>query len=114
MALPIPHKVFTTDEYEQMIEAGILKEDDRVELLNGEIVEMAAIGLRHSGCVARVSKLLERSVGDRTIVWGQNPILLPNNSMPEPDIALLKWRDDFYSESRPTPGDVLLLIEVAD
>src|SRR5438105_12119067 len=110
MALPIPHKLFTIDEYEQMIEAGILKEDERVELLRGEIVEMAPICVRHSGCVARVGKLLERSVGDQTIVWVQNPILLPDNSMPEPDVAVLKWREDFYTESRPTPEDVLLLI----
>ncbi len=114
MALPMPHKGFTVDEYERMIEAGILNEDDRVELLRGEIVEMAAIGLKHSGCVARLEHILHEQVGRRAIVWVQNPILLPNDSMPEPDVALLKWRDDFYSESRPTPEDVLLLVEVAD
>lgn len=114
MALPIPHKLFTVNDYEQMIRVGILKEDDRVELLKGEIVEMAPIGLRHAACVARLEHLLHEQLGRRAIVWVQNPIRLPNDSMPEPDVALLKWRDDFYTESRPTPDDVLLLVEVAD
>jgi Uma2 family endonuclease len=114
MALPMPHKLFSIEEYEQMIEAGILHEDDRIELLRGEIVEMAPIGLRHSGCVARLEYLLHDIMGKKAIVWTQNPILLPNDSMPEPDVALLRWRDDFYTQSRPTPEDVLLLVEVAD
>src|SRR5262245_60244973 len=114
MALPMPHKLFTIDEYEQMIEAGILHEDDRVELLRGEIVEMAPIGLKHSGCVARLEQLLHEQIGRKAIVWAQNPILLPDDSMPEPDVVLLKWRDDFYTESRPTPEDVLLLVGVTD
>jgi Uma2 family endonuclease len=114
MALPIPHKLFTVEEYEQMISAGILAKDDRLELLRGEIVEMAPIGLRHASCVARVSKLLERVVGDSGIVWGQNPVLLPNESLPQPDVTLLKWRADFYTSDRPRSDDIILLIEVAD
>ncbi len=114
LPFPMPHKMFTVEEYEQMIEAGILKEDDRLELLRGEIVEMAPIGLQHSGCVARIEFLLREQLGRKAIIWGQNPILLPNNSLPEPDVALLTWRDDFYTQSRPTPQDVLLAIEVAD
>jgi Uma2 family endonuclease len=116
MALPVSarRRLFTTEEYEQMIRAGILREDDRVELLRGEILEMAPIGLRHSACVSRLSKLLERTVGERAIVWVQNPVLLPDHSMPQPDVTLLRWRDDFYARSRPIPQDVLLLVEVAD
>jgi Uma2 family endonuclease len=114
MALPIPHKLFTVEEYEQMISAGILAKDDRLELLRGEIVEMAPIGLRHASCVARVSKILERVVGESGIVWGQNPVLLPNESLPQPDVTLLTWRADFYTSGHPTPDDIILLIEVAD
>ncbi|MDQ6695160.1 MAG: Uma2 family endonuclease [Chloroflexota bacterium] len=114
MALPIPHKLFTIDDYDRIIDSGILKEDDRVELLSGEIVEMAPIGLRHAVCVARIEDLLHEQTRRRAIVWVQNPIWLPGDSVPQPDLALLKQRADFYLEHRPTPEDVLLLIEVAD
>src|SRR5690242_3968785 len=97
-----------------MVKAGILKESDRVELISGEILEMAPISLRHSVCVTRLELLFHERLGRRAIVWGQNPIELHDNSQPQPDVALLKWRDDLYAAKLPDRGDVLLLVEVAD
>lgn len=105
---------FNVTEYCRMGEAGIFSEDDRVELIQGEIVEMSPIGIRHASCVARLSKLLERQVGSNAIVWVQNPVRLSELSEPQPDIALLKQRDDFYASRHPLPEDVLLIIEVAE
>lgn len=113
MATPIERKIITIDEYHDMIERGVLDEDDRVELIEGEIVPMPPIGPEHGGCVNALNWLLARSLGDRAVVAIQNPILLPNNTEPEPDVSVLKPRDDMYRHSLPTPDDVLLLIEVA-
>lgn len=114
MAVQIERMLFTTDQYEKMIEAGVLTEDDRVELLRGEIVNMAPIGLRHSRCVAYLDETLGDKLGKSALVWPQNPVRLANNSMPEPDLTLLRRRGDFYGTARPTAEDILLLIEVAD
>ena len=114
MAVQIERMLFSTDQYEKMIEAGVLTENNRVELLRGEIVNMAPIGLRHSGCVARLVAIFSARLEQSAIVWPQNPIRLSDDSEPEPDVALLEPRADYYSSSRATPGDVLLLIEVAD
>ncbi len=95
-----------------MGEAGILHEDDRVELIEGEIVEMAAIGTRHFACVNQLNRLLVRSVGDAAIVSVQNPVRLDEHTEPQPDLTVLRVRD--YRESLPMPEDVLLLIEVSD
>jgi Uma2 family endonuclease len=97
-----------------MGEAGILHEDARVELIDGEIIDMSPIGSRHSGTVNQLSRLFERAIDEHAIVAAQNPFVLGNDSEPQPDIALLKPRDDFYTRSHPRPDDVLLLIEVAD
>lgn len=104
---------FSVDEYHLMAEAGIIKADDRVELLDGEVVEMGAIGIRHVRCVTRLTDLLEPVVESRAMVSIQSPLRLSDRSQPEPDVALLRWRDDSYPEL-PGPGDVLLVIEVAD
>ena len=114
MAVDIERISFTVDKYEKMIETGILGEDDRVELIRGEIVKMAPIGLRHAACVARLVAIFTSRLGSSVIIWPQNPIRIGGHSMPEPDVALLKPTSDFYSEARPTPKDVLLLVEVAD
>ncbi len=97
-----------------MAEAGILHEDDRVELIEGEIVQMTAIGSRHAACVARLTTVLTRGVGDRAIVNPQNPLRLSQLSEPQPDVTLLRPRADYYAQSHPGPGDVLLLVEVSD
>ena len=105
---------FTISQYHQMSEAGILSENDKVELINGEIIEMSPICRRHAACVDRINRLFSNILGIKVIVRVQNPILLNNLSEPEPDIALLKPRADFYESGHPQPQDIFLLIEVAD
>ncbi|MDQ5826273.1 MAG: Uma2 family endonuclease [Chloroflexota bacterium] len=114
MVVQVERILFTSEQYEKMIEAGILGEGDNVELLKGEIVKMAPIGLRHAGCVARLTSIFTSNLGGSVILWPQNPIRLADDTEPEPDIALLRPKGDFYSNSRPEPQDVLLLVEVAD
>ncbi len=105
---------FTVEQYHKMVESGILKEDERVELIRGEIIEMSPIGTKHAACVNRLVNLLVQLLGKRVIVAAQNPVALNNNSEPQPDVALLKPRDDFYATAHPQPQDIFLLIEVAD
>jgi Uma2 family endonuclease len=97
-----------------MAEAGILSEDDRVELIEGEVIEMNPIGSRHAACVNRLNMLLSRLAQKVAIVSVQNPIRLDEYSEPEPDIVLLRPREDFYVQGHPTPSDVLMVIEVAE
>jgi len=111
-AQEIVRRRFTVHDYHRMGEAGILHEDDRVELIEGEIVEMAAIGTRHFTCVNQLNRLLVRGVGDAAIVSVQNPVRLDEHTEPQPDLTVLRVRD--YRESLPMPEDVLLLIEVSD
>jgi len=108
----VTRRRFTVHEYHRMAEVGILHEDDRIELIDGELVEMTAIGTRHFTCVNRLTHLLVGNVGDDVIVSVQNPVRLNEYSEPQPDVALIRARD--YRESLPTPDDVLLLIEVSD
>ena len=107
----VTRRRFTVHEYHRMAEVGILHEDDRIELIDGELVEMTAIGTRHFTCVNRLTHLLVGNVGDDVIVSVQNPVRLNEYSEPQPDVALIRARD--YRESLPTPDDVLLLIEVS-
>ena len=108
----VTRRRFTVHDYHRMGEAGILHEDDRVELIEGEIVEMAAIGTRHFTCVNGLTRLLVRKVGDEAIVSVQNPVRLNEHTEPQPDLAVIRPRD--YRLSLPGPEDVLLLIEVSD
>ncbi|MBV9790991.1 MAG: Uma2 family endonuclease [Chloroflexi bacterium] len=110
----ITRRQFNVAEYHRMAEVGILCEDDRVELLDGEIWQMSPIGSRHAACVDRLNRLLSRRAEDDTIVRVQSPIQLDDYSEPQPDLALLRMQPDFYAEALPTAGDVLLMIEVAD
>jgi Uma2 family endonuclease len=103
---------FTVAEYEEMASAGILHEDDRVELIMGEVVEMSPIGGRHIACVNRLNRLLNRHLDERFIVSVQNPLRLSPNSEPQPDLAILNNHD--YGGEPPTAADALLVIEVAD
>lgn len=103
---------FTVHEYHRMAEAGILHEDDRVELIEGELIEMAAIGSRHFTCVNGLNRLLVRAVGNEAIVSVQNPVRLSEYGEPQPDLAVIRPRD--YRDSLPGPEDVLMLIEVSD
>ena len=105
---------FTVDEYDCLIEAGILTEDDHVELLEGEIIEMSPTGRHHVACVNRLTALFSRSIGRSAILSVQNPIRLANYAEPEPDVALLRPRDDFYEGELAGSADVLLAVEVAE
>ena len=109
----LTHK-FTTEQYHLMHETGVFQEGDRIELINGEITEMSPIGRKHAACINRLVTLFTKKIGNRVIVSVQNPIRLADNSEPQPDLAILKPRDDFYEDSLPTPLDILLIIEVAD
>ncbi|MEA2503540.1 MAG: hypothetical protein QOG36_583 [Actinomycetota bacterium] len=97
-----------------MGESGIILPDERVELIEGEIIQMAPIGCPHAGTVAHLLTLLVRGAGERAVVWPQNPLHLGDRSMPQPDLILLKPRPTFYTDAHPIGDDVLLLIEVAD
>lgn len=114
MAIQMPRRRFTVDEYERMAAIGILTEDDRVELIEGEIVQMTPIGSAHAACVRRLDRLLHQQVGDTALISVQNPIRLGDTSEPEPDLALLRPREDDYAQAHPTAAAVLLVIEVAD
>ncbi len=105
---------FDTKDYHRLIDAGVLHEDDRVELIEGRIVDMTPIGTRHSACVNRLNTIFAQKLQGQSIVSIQNPIQLAEQSEPEPDIVLLKYLEDFYSDELPESEDVLLLIEVAD
>jgi Uma2 family endonuclease len=105
---------FTVEEYRRMGEAGILTEDDRVELIAGEIVKMSPIGERHASCVGWLTRTLTLMLQHVALVWVQNPLHLDDYSEPEPDVLVLKLRDDFYRNGKPRPEDVLLVIEVSD
>jgi Uma2 family endonuclease len=114
MSVQVARRYFNVNEFYRMAAAGVFSEDDRVELIEGEILEISPIGSRHAACVGRLTELFSRQVGNRAIVWVQNPIQLNDYSEPLPDISLLKRRADFYAEHHPTPADVLLIVEVAD
>jgi Uma2 family endonuclease len=116
MATPVQvlKRRFTVEEYYKMADAGIFTENDRVELLDGEIVEMTPIGSSHAAVVDRLTKLFSRLVGEAALVRVQGPIRLSEHSEPQPDLALLKPRPDFYARAHPIPKDVLLVVEVAE
>ena len=114
MSVQVAKRCFTVAEYNRMGEAGILKEDDRVELIEGEIFEMSPIGRRHAACVGRLTNLFSRLLAESVIVWVQNPVVLNDYTEPQPDVALLRRREDFYERSLPAPDDVLLVVAVAD
>lgn len=114
MAVQVVPRRFSVDEYHLMARAGILHKDDRVELLEGEIGEMAPSGSRRAACVDRLTRVLSEGLGRSAIVRVQGPIRLGEHSEPQPDVTLLKPRDDFYADATPGPEAVLLLIEVSE
>ena len=109
----IARRLFTVAEYMAMAEAGILHEDERIELLDGEIIQMAAIGNRHLFCTDALNMLFAPALAGRAIVRVQGSIQLDDHRMPQPDIVLLRPRPGYHAETAK-PEDVLLLIEVAD
>jgi Uma2 family endonuclease len=114
MRAEITKKLFTVDEYYRMAEAGILTEDDRVELIEGEIIEMSPIGLKHMSCVDRSMDALTSAFKGRALVSVQHPLRLNDYNEPQPDIVVLKPRTDYYASKPHTPEDTFLVIEVSD
>ena len=111
--LSVPRRTLTVDEYRKIGAAGIFREDDRIELIEGELVKMAPIGGKHLRLVNVLSGILAREAGAAAVVSTQNPVSLPPDNEPQPDIALLT-RDFANREDVPSARDVLLIIEVAD
>ena len=105
---------FTVAQYERMGETGILGQDEHVELIKGEVIRMPPMGRAHRVRVNRITRLFGRTVGDRAIMQVQSSLALGDEHEPEPDVALLRWRDDFYETAGPDAGDVLLVVEVSD
>jgi Uma2 family endonuclease len=104
----------TVADYHRMGEAGVFAHDARVELIEGEVIDMAPIGSRHAGTVSFLIARFGACLGEHGIVWPQNPVVLDLHSEPQPDLAILRPRGDFYRLSHPRPNDVLLLIEVSE
>jgi Uma2 family endonuclease len=110
----IKRRQITVDEYYRMAEVGLIGPDERVELIEGEIIDMAPIGYDHASFVNQLTSLLVKAVQDKGVVSVQNPVRLSNRSEPEPDFAVLKPRADFYRKQHPNAADVLLIIEVSN
>lgn len=107
-------RLLTSSEYERMIAAGIFNEDDRIELLEGVIIEMSPKGMKHAASTDRAARHFIRLLGERVIVRNQNPILLNDHSEPEPDLVLAALEEFEYANRHPRPADVYLVLEVAD
>lgn len=105
---------FTIAQYRAMGEHGILPPDQRVELIDGEIIRMAPIGPPHAGILNRLLHALGRLCRDRAIISPQHPLEIDDYNEPQPDLCVLRWRNSFYADRHPLPADVLLLIEISD
>ena len=114
MQIETTKKLFTVDEYYRMADVGILGPEDRVELIDGEIIEMSPIGNRHLACVNRATETFIAAFKGRAVVSPQNPLRLSNYTEPQPDLVLLEPRSDFYASKRPVAEDALLVLEVSD
>jgi Uma2 family endonuclease len=104
----------SVQDYHRMAESGILQPDERVELLEGQIIQMAAKGTAHSAAVTRIDRLFRNRLGDRVLLRLQDPVRLNDFSEPEPDVAVVHPNTLFYEDHHPIPSEVFLLIEVAD
>jgi Uma2 family endonuclease len=114
MATEVMKRLINVDEYYKMAEVGILKPGDRVELINGEIYEMSPIGSRHGSVVKKLAMILNEIFKGEAVIGIQDPVRLDESNEPEPDISILKYRADFYSQAHPGAHDILAIIEVAD
>lgn len=114
MPVEITKRLFDVDDYHRMAQAGILSEDDRVELIDGEIVAMTPISPHHNASVNRANRALVTTVGDQAIVQVQGSVRLDRFREPQPDIVLLRPQPDFYASHLPGPSDILLIIEIAE
>ncbi len=107
-------RLLTISDYHRMIETGIIHEGEHIELISGQVFNMSPKGTRHTLCTRNLFKQLLNLIDDRADIQSQDPITLPNNSEPEPDIVIARLREDNYLDSHPTPADIILVIEVAD
>lgn len=114
MPVQLTKRLFDVDDYHRMAQAGIFSEDDRVELIDGEIIAMTPIGPRHNAAVNRANRALVGAVGDNAIVQVQGSVRLGRFGEPNPDVVLLRPQPDFYASRLPGPSDMLLVIEIAD
>ena len=114
MAVELRKRLITVADYYRMGKAGVFRPDERVELIEGEIIEMTPIGRRHAATVSKINNLFSDKLQKIAILGIQNPIDLGETSEPEPDVVLLRPRDDFYADHHPRPDEIFLLIEVAD
>ena len=114
MSRKVSKRLFTVEEYHRMAEVGILTDGDRVELIEGELIQMPPIGSWHASVVDRINAILTSRLGKKAIVRVQGPLVLGKRSEPHPDITVLRPKPDFYASQHPGPRDVLFLIEVAD
>ncbi len=115
-AVQVDRRILSVADYHKMIEANILGEDDSVELIYGQLINMSAVNSSHSGRVNRISSFFIRNLSpEKYVICVQNPITLTDeNSEPEPDIVITRYREDFYTESHPVPADIHILIEVSN
>jgi len=114
MTKELNKRLLSVAEYHKMAEVGILSRKDKVELILGEIFYRSPIGSKHQATIDRLNRIFSRIFSDQTILRIQGPVQLENHSEPEPDLLLLKPKEDFYASQHPQAKDVLLLIEVAD
>lgn len=105
---------FTVQDYHRLVELGFLGEDDHIELIRGELIQMAAKGTAHETCITRLLRVLPRLVSDRATLRCQSPITLSFDGEPEPDFSIVRNQEDDYATAHPTAEETLLVIEVAD
>jgi len=114
MSVVAQRRPFTVEDFARMVDAGILAQDERVELIDGEVRQMLPIGSLHAAIVNRLNAILTEKLVHRAIVSVQNPVVLNDYSEPQPDLVVLRMKEDYYADALPGPSNVLLLIEVAD
>ncbi|HHP7244942.1 MAG TPA: Uma2 family endonuclease [Elainellaceae cyanobacterium] len=107
-------KQFTLDEYHRLVELGFFHEDDRIELIHGDIIQMAAKGTAHEVCLTKLNRELVKLIDDQATLRCQSPIILPPDSEPEPDFSIVRDRSDDYLSQYPGASDVFVVIEIAD
>ena len=114
IATDVQRHFFNVDDYYKIYNAGVFSEDDRIELIEGEIIHMTPIGSQHAACINRLTNLFAVCFKGRAIISVQNPLRLSQTSEPEPDVVILKPQDNFYAKAHPQSSDVFLAVEVAD
>lgn len=107
-------RLFSVEEYHKMIETGIINEDDRVELLDGRIIEMSPKSAAHAAVNEDVADIFKNRLKKKAVVRSQNPIILDDRSEPEPDIVIATPPKHKYYSQHPTPSDILLVMEISD